>query len=499
MSFLAPPATAGDRAAVLPAALRPRAAEAPTASRLVWAAVVGTVTSLVLRPPPTVLVAALLLCAAASLAVVTLRPGALLALAMLGGLAVGGARLERLDHDPWAGRIGQTVAGRVVLERAPRGRPPLRRAEGRVLGPEGGPVLVRLAGGAEIDRGAVLEVRGRLTRPRPAQGGYDERRLLARRGIHAVLYVRTARVVGRRGGAWGALDAVRRRALVTYLAAGDDDAGRLLGSLAVGADEDLTPRTRDAFQAAGLAHLLAVSGQNIALLAALVGLAVWALGFGRVAAQSACILAIVGYVGVVGPSPSVVRAGVAGVLTAAAWLLSRPADRWHLYAVGALVLLAPNPYTLLDVGFQLSFAAVAAILLLAPRLQRRLEGVAMPDLVRAPVAVSVACTLATAPIGYVHFGRVGLVAAVPANVVAAPAAAPLLWIGVVSAALDPVAPRPARLVAAVGRAPALYLLATARLGARLDAWSRRHAVALGAAVVALAGLSAAVLGPRDPP
>jgi predicted membrane metal-binding protein len=58
----------------------------------------------------------------------------------------------------------------------------------------------------------------------------------------------------------------RRSALGTFRAAGEDDAGRLVGGLVLGADEDLTRETTEAFRAAGTAHLLAVSGQNVALL-----------------------------------------------------------------------------------------------------------------------------------------------------------------------------------------------------------------------------------------
>ena len=75
------------------------------------------------------------------------------------------------------------------------------------------------------------------------------------------------------------------------------------------------------------------------------------------------------YVLVAGAGPSIVRAGVAGVLVSAAWLASRPAPPWHLLACGAAVVLGFDPLELFDPGFQLSFAAVAAIYLVAPRLR----------------------------------------------------------------------------------------------------------------------------------
>ena len=102
------------------------------------------------------------------------------------------------------------------------------------------------------------------------------------------------------------------------------------------------------------------------------------------------------------------------------------ADPWHLYAAGLAVLLCWNPYDLLDPGFQLSFAAVAAIILVAPRFREALEGLPFLPGLRAATAVSAACTLVTAPIGWWHFGRLNLIAAVPANVLALPAVPALL-------------------------------------------------------------------------
>jgi competence protein ComEC len=98
----------------------------------------------------------------------------------------------------------------------------------------------------------------------------------------------------------------------------------------------------------------------------------------------------------------------------------------------------------------------------------------------------------------------GLVAAVPANLAAAPAVAPTLWLGLCAAVVDPASPRAARGLARAARRPARYLLWVSRLGARLDAWSARRrvplAVAVGApaAVVVVAGLVGAARPRRRP-
>ena len=108
------------------------------------------------------------------------------------------------------------------------------------------------------------------------------------------------------------------------------------------------------------------------------------------------------------------------------------------------MLLAVNPYGLLEPGFQLSFAAVAGIFVLVPRIGRRLEGTPLPRILREVVSVSLACGLVTAPILWLQFGEIP-VYSILANALAFPVVAPLLGLALVCAALDPV-------VQAVGRA-----------------------------------------------
>ena len=121
-------------------------------------------------------------------------------------------------------------------------------------------------------------------------------------------------------------------------------------------------------------------------------------GFLAGSGELGALAAIGGYVLAVGWQPSIVRAGVAGALASLAWLAARPRDRWYFLLVGAAVLLAWNPYSLLEPGFQLSFGAVGAIFIGVPPLERRLEGYPAPRWLRAVIAVSVACGVATAPI-----------------------------------------------------------------------------------------------------
>jgi len=124
-------------------------------------------------------------------------------------------------------------------------------------------------------------------------------------------------------------------------------------------------------------------------------------------------------------------------------------------------LLGWNPYTLFDAGFQLSFAAVVAIFVLVPRFQRFLEGYPLGKL-RPVVAVSGACGLATAPIVWLQFHSVQLLA-VPANALAAPVVAPLLVLALAAAATAPLSGGAAAALAWLNGWCAAYLVMVARL------------------------------------
>ena len=236
----------------------------------------------------------------------------------------------------------------------------------------------------------------------------------------------------------------------------------MLAGIVLGEDEGLTDDLRDDFKASGLYHLLAVSGQNITFLAlGVIGLA-WLLGIHRLVAEVVAIAAIAGYVLAVGWQPSVVRAGVAGGLASLAWLLSRPRDRWHFLALGAAVLLAWTPASLLEPGFQLSFAAVGSIFLLVPRLRSALEGYPAPPWLREALAVSTACGAATAPILWFQFGSVP-VYSLPANALVTLAIGPLLGIALVGSLIEPVLPSAALALGWLNGWLAAYIAACARV------------------------------------
>jgi competence protein ComEC len=396
-----------------------------------------------------------------------LKRGLFLALALaLFGWWWGSMRLDALDRSPLAAEIGTAERARVIVtSEARRGRFD-QRAQGRVvrygrLRPDEA-VLLRFALGRAPPQGAVIDALGIVKAPRPASHGFDERVWLRRHGFHVVLRLDEWTVVGHRGGLGGLGDRLRawlRRSTDRGLRG---ERAAVLEGVVLGDDGGLSDGLRQRFRSSGLYHLLAVSGQNVALVAGGALLLAWLIGVPRWAGQLGALAGIGAYVLAVGPQPSVVRAGIAGALGSLAWLSARMTDRWHFLLVGAAVLLAWNPYTLFDAGFQLSFAAVGAIFVLVPRFRRRLDGYPLPRGLADAVAVSAACGLATAPVMWFQFHAVPLLS-VPANALAAPAMVPLLGLALIGAVVAPVAPAATTALAWVNGWLAAYLAGCARV------------------------------------
>ena len=467
---------------------------------LVTAACAGIALSVWLRPP--LAISALSAVAALAGALVTRDLGRLamaaVALALV-GLWWGTIRGDALDRSYLAGQVGREAPARVIVTGPARRTPFSIRVPGEAVafGAERirERVLLELPPERAPPQGAVLELRVRPVAPRGPETGFDERGWLARRGVHVVLRGDgNWRVVGRRGGIGGVGDRLRAHVEATLARGTSGERRRLLAGIVLGEDSEIDRGLRDAFQASGLMHLLAVSGQNVAIVAIGVLFAARVLGLGRMVGEAITIVVVLSYALAVGWQPSVVRAAVAGTLASLAWIVARPRDRWHALAVGALVLLAWMPQSALEPGFQLSFAAVATIFLVVPRMSGVPEAYPVPRSFWDVLVVAVGCGLVTAPIVWLHFGRVALWT-VPANVAVEPAMPPLISLSLAAAAVEPVSPGVASALAWLAGWCAWWLALVARFVA---SWPSAQ-VSSPLAIAVAAGIVAAVLVVRRLP
>ncbi|MFR9729364.1 ComEC/Rec2 family competence protein [Saccharopolyspora sp. MS10] len=214
-------------------------------------------------------------------------------------------------------------------------------------------------------------------------------------------------------------------------------AAGLLPGLVVGDTGRLPPEVVQQFDTAGLTHLMAVSGANLAIVCGAVLLLLRLVGAGPVLSAAGAGAAMLGFVVLAGPEPSVLRAAVMGAIALLALALGR--ERSVLPALSAavigLLLLAPGLAT--TIGFALSVAATAGLVLLAPGWARALHSRGVPVGVAEALAVPAAAHLVTAPLVAAISGQVSIVA-VLANLLSGPLVAPATVLGVAATVLAPV-------------------------------------------------------------
>jgi competence protein ComEC len=402
---------------------------------------------------------------------------------VLSGALLAHARVDALDRTALEPLLGHEVTlSATLLERPRRGAFGTRfalaaLASGRGRGERVVLRLGRLPRALRVDPGRRLEIRGVLTQLGPHDGH------LRRRGAHARVVVRRLWAGGgSRGGVLGWVDELRARAEASVGRGLDRRRAALARGMVLGQDEALSEADLRAFRASGLAHLLAASGQNVMLLSALAVPALAALGLGLRARLTGALALIAVYVPVAGAGPSILRAGVMGAAAIVAGLAGRPASRWYALLLAAAITLAVNPRAAGDPGWQLSFAVVVGILGLARPLRGALAARRMPPGLAEAIAVTASATLATAPLLSFHFGRVSAIS-LPANLLAACAVAPVMWLGMLAAAIGAVLPAGAAVMNWLAQFPLGYL-----------AWLAATAAALpGASVPARLGSSAAVV------
>jgi competence protein ComEC len=243
------------------------------------------------------------------------------------------------------------------------------------------------------------------------------------------------------------------------------DGGDLLPGLAIGDTSAVTDDLDDAMKAASLTHLTAVSGANCAVVIGLILLGGAALGARRGLRLCAAFVVLVGFVVLVTPQPSVLRAAVMAALVLLALARGRPVRGIPVLALATLVLLMFDPWLARNYGFVLSVFATAGLLVFAGPLSAVL-GRIVPAKIAALVAIPLSAQLVCGPVlillnpGLPTYGVV-------ANLLAEPAAPIATVLGLIACVLLPFAPAIGQPVAHVAWLPAAWIAAVARFFAGL--------------------------------
>jgi competence protein ComEC len=309
----------------------------------------------------------------------------------------------------------------------------------------------------EVEPGDLVRVDGALEAP--PDGPYGD--YLRRTGVSATLFSRTLATTGHDPGAAAILERARRTAGDALAAAIPEPEAGLAAGIVIGLRDRVDRDLAADFTTVGASHIVAISGWNIAIVAATIAAITGRLSRRRRAVV--LVVAIVAYVLFAGASPSVVRAAaMAGVV-----LLARETGRAGraTAALGwaAALLLLADPALISDAGFQLSTLATGGILAWANPWTERLSRIAggrVPGWLAESLGVSLAAQLATLPIVLLTFGRLAIISPV-VNLVVVPLVAPAMAAALIGllGGLVPLAGGPAALATVLGL-PAWALLTT---------------------------------------
>lgn len=287
--------------------------------------------------------------------------------------------------------------------------------------PVHGTLLVRLSNEYDLKYGDHVRVRGFVQTP-PEDEEFSYRDYLALHGIQSIMSTSSitiipfgARVNPIQEFIYRVKASLLRR---VYLLFPEPEASLLAGIL-LGVDNNIPADLQDAFKNTGTAHIIAISGFNIAIIAA-VFVSLFSRLFGKRRGDILAVLGIIFYTILVGASPSVVRAAIMGTLSILAGQVGRRNLPLNMLAITAGVMAVLDPLVLWDIGFQLSFMATLGLVLYAQRMQDWVSGLLtrfFPNLpverIAGPLADYLLLTLAaqvtTLPIIAYHFQRISLV------------------------------------------------------------------------------------------
>ncbi len=295
--------------------------------------------------------------------------------------------------------------------------------------------------------GDRVTVSGQVLTP-PEFDTFSYRDYLARQGVHS--YIPDARVQVTGSAGRSALFDLRERAQAEIAVALPEPSASLLTGILLGVESGIAPEVRDAFNAVGATHIIAISGFNMTVLALVMARVTRSLIPSRRAAAVAGIVGIALYTAFVGAAPGVVRAAIMSSLLVVAPLLGRRTYTPASLAFAALLMTLADPFVLWDVGFQLSFAAVMGMALFAAPLERAFRWALSPlfasttverllSALAEPLIVTLAAQITTIPLIALYFGRLSL-ASFAVNFLIIPVQAPLMLLGAAATLLGLLVP-----------------------------------------------------------
>ncbi|HEY5583454.1 MAG TPA: DNA internalization-related competence protein ComEC/Rec2 [Ruminiclostridium sp.] len=268
-----------------------------------------------------------------------------------------------------------------------------------------------------IDYRTKVSFEGILDRPKSATnpGGFDYKRYLASIGVSGIVYLGDTSdmyTIGIQSGGWihKLGFKIKKSVLNIVQYCLDKNQAGLLSGMIIGYKDGLDENAYTAFSKAGLTHIMVASGMNVAFIILPLAYIFKKMRLGNLAASISTILVLILFVFVTGFSASVVRAVIMGIIILAGKIIMRETDIYTSISAAAIILLSLNPYTLFDIGFQLSFSATISLVMFYPKLKKLIDHKHIPNIVSDTLAATIAAQIGVVPITLYYFNNFSTIA-----------------------------------------------------------------------------------------
>lgn len=286
--------------------------------------------------------------------------------------------------------------------------------------PASGQVLVRVLPNEEYRYGERIRLRGELQTP-PENEEFSYRDYLARQGIHSYMTkAEVTRLPGNDGNfIYRFIYSFKSRLVENAYKIYPDPEASLFAGILFGVDTGLPKKLQEAFKNTGTAHIIAISGFNIAIIAGLFFSTFRIILRNERVGAALAVLFVFLYAFLVGGDPAVMRAAFMGSLSLFARQIGRRNAGLNTLAIVAVIMSLINPLTLWDVGFQLSFFATLGLILYAEPFSSftaslieknsKTDNTALVRILNDNVILTLAAQVMTIPLMMYYFHRFSIV------------------------------------------------------------------------------------------
>lgn len=267
--------------------------------------------------------------------------------------------------------------------------------------------------------GDSLYIEGEFKQPEEARNykGYNYKQYLKTKKIIGTVELEKAKILKSSNGSF--IHNIQKYIKDTINGTLTDEEGNLLLAILLGDKDKLSEDIQESFKTSNLSHMLAVSGAHVSYIILGLTYVLQNSIIGKKNGKIVCIIFLLAFMAITNFTPSVTRACIMAILTLFSSIIYRKSDVYTNISVAALITLIFNPYSLLDLGFQLSYGGTIGIIIFIKRIQEKKSNSKVINYIKQMALVSIYANIIIIPIMMYHFNTVSFTFII-SNIMASP-------------------------------------------------------------------------------